>query len=263
MQERSTIVSCYQFLNCQLNRTTNAIHAIHSGLWLGLFANNRLNQTTQRGYSNGSRYLDTQYNLSGLSSWEAKVFAKHYTRCRSILVGAAGGGRELLALARDDVTVDAFECNPSLVNACRRLVAQHRLETTIIHTEPGRAPVASRKYDGIIIGWGGYMHIPGRDNRVRFLRELRAVCNDGVPILLSFFTRNANAGLRLHWTYSIANAIRKLKFSDEQIELGDYLSDTFEHYFTQQEVEAELTATGFRLVEYSAHPYGHAVGIAI
>jgi hypothetical protein len=40
------------------------------------------------------------------------------------------------------------------------------------------------------------------------------------------------------------------------------LDPHFQHYFTKPEIEAELRAAGFDLVEYSTDGYAHAVGRA-
>ena len=47
--------------------------------------------------------------------------------------------------------------------------------------------------------------------------------------------------------------------SDAPLELGDTVAGTFDHYFTWDEIEAELADGGFTVVETSSAPYPHLV----
>ena len=83
----------------------------------------------------------------------------------------------------------------------------------------------------------------------------------GAPLLVSFFTRGDDSR-RLRLTYRIARILRRIRRSNDKVEIGDTLDGTFDHHFTRDEVEKELAAAGFELVVYSATPYGHAVARA-
>jgi hypothetical protein len=79
-------------------------------------------------------------------------------------------------------------------------------------------------------------------------------------MLCSFFVR------RTHDRYfaivaATANLFRRLRRA-ERAELGDAIGHNFMHSFTCAEIESELAQGGFRMVAFSAAPYGHAVAIA-
>lgn len=238
-----------------------AIRVAHEGVWLGIMDRDALDRATALYYRRRPGYRDPRYNESGLHGWEERVLDRHFGDCSSVLVGAAGGGREVVALCGRGLRVAAFERSPELVEFCRGLLESAGLAAEVVLSPPGEAPAGDEIFDGVIVGWGAYMHIPGRDARVRFLRQLRNRIRTGGPILLSFFARKKDSR-RDVWIQRIARTIRRLRLSREPVEVGDSVSGSFDHYFTREEVAAELAAAGFRLELYDPEPFGHAVGIA-
>jgi hypothetical protein len=106
-----------------------------------------------------------------------------------------------------------------------------------------------------------YALIQGRARRIAFLRQLRAQCAAGTPLLLSFFTRKSDR-FRFRFTRRVANVFRWL-LRRERVEMGDELMPTYIHNFTQAEIAAEMQAAGFQLVYFDTDEYGQAVGLAI
>jgi hypothetical protein len=130
-------------------------------------------------------------------------------------------------------------------------------------------PAGERRYGGAIVGWGAYTLIQGRARRVGFLPALRERTLPGAPLLLSFFPRSNQADSggpsdewRFRHTAAVANTLRRATLR-EPVELGDYLEPNYVHYFTEEEIRRELEEAGFRLIEYEARPYGHAVARAV
>ncbi|WP_077381273.1 class I SAM-dependent methyltransferase [Mesorhizobium prunaredense] len=232
-------------------------------MWLGLLDNQHLDEVGRVQYARWSKYGDEAYNLSGLLPWEERVIADYYPSSCSILVGAAGGGREPVALARMGYHVDAFDSTPVLAECCRQLMEREQLPGKVFVAGAGRVPDdVDGQYDGVVIGWGGYMHIPGRGNRVAFLTALRRRVAAGAPLLLSFFCRRERSR-RHDWIHAFARQVRYLRRSRDPVEYGDTLASTFDHFFTEAEIRTELAEAGFELFDYRESPYGHAVGRAV
>lgn len=244
-----------------LRRLTAAAHALHQGFWLGLMDHRHLAGVAHRYYTRGARWRDDDWNTSGLFLWEERALARHFPASGRLLVGAAGGGREAIALARRGFRVEAFECVPELVEAARAAFARLALDVRILPAAPGAVPEGPGTFEGLIVGWSAYMHVPGRAARVAFLRALRARAAPGAPVLLSFVARRGPSR-SLTWTFRIASLLRAARLSRDPVEYGDTLDPTLDHQFTRQEVEGELREAGFEPVEWSDEPYGHAVGRA-
>jgi hypothetical protein len=174
---------------------------------------------------------------------------------------AAGGGREVLALQRMSFRVDAWECQPELVAAANALLASEGLEPSVVYAPRSTVPAGQGRYDGLVVGWGSYMLVQGRNSRVALLRALRTRVDEGSPILLSFFTRRSgDSYVRL--AAAVAIVVRVL-LRREGAQPGDMLEPNFVHRFTQSEIASELAEGGFELKSYVAAPYGHALGLAV
>lgn len=243
-----------------VSRVVSGVQAVHQGFWLGLLDVDDLREVTATQYERRSKYHAADYNMSGFWTWEEDVVARFFGGCRSVLLGAAGGGREIVTLVRRGIQVDAFDCSPELVAACRHLLDVEGIAARVLLAPPDRLPEELRCYDGAIMGWGGYMHIAGREARVRLLGDFRRHLRPGSPLLLSFFHRQAQYSRHYRVVRGVGQLVRALRGGRRVVELGDSLPDAFVHCFTEDEVRAEMADAGFRLESFSESVFGHAVG---
>jgi SAM-dependent methyltransferase len=244
-----------------MTRALLGVHALHQGLWLGLLDGDDLQAATARFYTSSRRYTGPYHNKAGLLGWEAALVERHFGGCRTVLVGAAGGGREVVALARRGVVVDAFDCSPTLVAAAERVLAEEGLTARIQLGPPDALPDGLGTYDGVILGWGAYSHVAGRPARVRLLRALASHLRSAGPLLFSFQTRPADPSAQrvFRWIHATARAVRVARRSQAPLELGDTLPDYFAHRFTRAEIEAEAAAAGLAVEHLGELEYGAAL----
>lgn len=231
-----------------------------NGFWLGIFSRDALNQMDERYYNDDKMYREKQYNRSGLFGWEKGCLERYFSGRRRILVIGAGGGREVIALFKYGYDVDGYECNPSLVKFANELLMEENLPACIHLIDRDRAPTPQKQYDGVIIGWGAYMLIQGRQRRIAFLRQLRENVISDSPMLISFFHRRKNS-LHFRLIPAVGNIFRWFS-GRENIELGDDMVPEYVHYFTEQEIASEVRQAGFQLMYYATNEYGHAVAFA-
>lgn len=254
-------VKLYKRANGLFLSAAKVFPVLHQGFWLGWIEAHHLESITNIYYDRHSKYTSELYNLSGLLCWEHAAIRRYFQGRRKILVGGAGGGREALALSRMDIDVTAFDCNENLVSLASGLAEKEGLPIRIHHVAPSNVPHLDTTFDGLLIGWGAYMHISDSKKRISFLNSIRQLVQEDTPLLLSFFTRNPDSK-RFRYIHRIASAIRTLRCSTTPVELGDTLDGTLDHYFTQEELSDELQAGGFKIVHYDEHPYGYAVALA-
>lgn len=230
------------------------------GFWLGLLKKETLHLIDEKYYHNEKFYHIEEYNRSGLKDWEQKILNKYFLKCKSILIAAVGGGREVLALRQKGFEVYGFECNHTLIECANNLLKKEGFVPNIQFVPRDQAPDSTqKKYDGLIIGWGAYMLIQEKDQRISFLTNLRSQTQKQSPILLSFFYRNNESNFKI--VKKIADIFRKI-LKRKPLELGDYLIPNYAHFFTKEEIKSELNAGGFELEYYGTDEYGHAVGFA-
>lgn len=245
------------------------VSAVFDGFWLGMFDRETLAFLDEAYYQGRTEplagrqvtYADDGWNESGLHDWEQAAVAAHFASAHRVVITAAGGGREVLALLERDFDAVGFEPNERLVEAGRKLLEARGHPDRLQPVARDIFPQDAGPCDGVIVGWGSYMLIPGRSRRVRLLRDARAVLPVSAPILLSFFVRPEHGRLTAP-ALRLANTLRRLRGA-ELAEAGDALAPNFTHWFVRGEVEEEFAEAGFKLVHFAEEPYGHAIGRAV
>jgi hypothetical protein len=268
-QDVSSLVQSYLSLYSWFQKVLNIEQACFVGLWLGILSSDSLYATVAEYYRKSGRSLEghhdyhgKEYNRGGFFDWEKDAIANYFGDCKRLLVLGAGGGREVLALLRLGYQVDGFEANPNLVLAANELLREESFDPAVRLIARDEGPNTETAYDGIVVGWGMYMHIQTRKLRIAFLRQLRTQIKASCPILLSFSPRYGTP--RQYYAGAImANAIRRALRREPAAEVGDWLIPHYIHHFTQDEVVSELAEGGFDSVHYSTVDYAHAVGVAV
>ena len=234
--------------------------AVVTGVSLGFLGRNDLQFLDQQYYDRNGIYSSNAHNLDGLFGWEARAVAEHFPATGRLIVLGAGGGREVIALEKLGFEVVGYECHPKLLKAGVRLLREGRYSAELQAMERDQCPQLPEDIAGIIIGWGAYMLIQGRDRRIKLLRDLRSHVSPGSPMLLSFFARGAEG-----WRYRVAQRVAqpfRSMLGREMVEEGDYLAPNWVHFFTEEDVQVELEAAGWELLTYRKSPYGNAVARA-
>jgi hypothetical protein len=253
-------VRAYIFCSRLLDSFLAFVHASFVGFWLGMLRPADLRDLDTHYYRRQSMYREDAYNHRGLFPWERDALQRYFGACRRLAVTAAGGGREVLALARMGYQVDAFECNPALAEYANAMLAEAGYPAAVAACERDICPRIAGRPDGVIVGWGSFTLIPGRERRIRFLRDLRRAIHPGAPVLLSFFAVDRLRG-RMIFARKLGNILRRVR-AEEPIEDGDDLSPNYVHRFTRAEVAETLSAAGFQMAWFDSSDYGLAVGVA-
>ncbi len=254
------IAPLYFFIERLLSWIHNSTTALIQGLFLGLLTYDELESLTEQRYLRRyGRYADESYLNSGLFIWEQEAIRRFFPPGGRILVAAAGAGREMLALAGSGFKVDGFDCCVPLVESGQNTLRKHHIEAKLVYAAPSSVPESEGHYDAVLVGFSGYMYIPGRARRIRFLRDLRKFLNPGAPVMVSF--TEGLPGRRRVWTARIGSAIRMLRRA-EPVEEGDWLRAGFQHHFVRQEILSEMNEADMELIYFSGGTcYGHAVGL--
>lgn len=246
----------------ELHRKLNSLITVGlSGIWLGLLDQEDLHSVVEIVYSKMEQYDTADHNRMGLWDWEIRAMEKYFGGCKRLLVAAAGGGREVLALRKRGLEVDGFEAHPELVRFANEFLEQEGYGNGIRQAPWDECPEYEGMYDGVILGWGAYMHIRGRKKRIALLRALRRRIETGSPLLLSFSTIDRTTR-KMRITTRIANTLAR-PLGRDPVELGDWLEPYFKHHFTPEQLEAELREGGFDMMYFAPEDTGHSVGIAV
>jgi SAM-dependent methyltransferase len=250
----------YLRTNHIVTQAFQVVRGFLDGFWLGMASPRTLHAIDAAFYATQGQYVSEEYTLGGLTDWESRVADRHFVQCREIVVTGAGGGREVLGLARDGRRVTGFEPNEEMVTFGQKLLGD-RSDASLVTAPRDGWPELDTVFDGAVIGWGSYTHIAGRRRRVDFLRQTRSRLAPGSPLLVSVYTRPGNT--RYHRTVRrVAQPLRTLRRAGP-VDLGDGFAPMYAHHFTREELADELRDGGFRLEVWNARPFAHAVAVAI
>jgi SAM-dependent methyltransferase len=190
--------------------------------------------------------------LAGLEPYESEAVEAVPRGGRALVLGC-GGGREAFALEKRGFAVTTTDRSPAMLAGAREMAAA--IASGVVFEE-GTWPRADEKFDLILVTTGLINHLPGRANRVHFLREGAARLRDGST--LCFFPdiypftgfdryRLGSAALRLR-------AALRLGRWEPGDTVRSYLGEhnrtpslVYYHYYRDvAEVEGELSAAGLR-----------------
>jgi hypothetical protein len=149
----------------------------------------------------------------GLFTWEREGLGRpEWPERGRVLIGGAGGGRELVALASRGYAVRGFEPVPSLAAACVKECAAlpdasclqgsyaDLLEALRTGSGPLAALAAEPPFDAVLLGWGSLAHVTDQACAEALLGATRRLAPSG-PVFTSFYlaeeSRVRQAGDRL------------------------------------------------------------------
>jgi hypothetical protein len=256
------LASCYLLSHRVFRAINGGSQALFEGIWMGLLPESSCDLISEKSYGSGESYTNDKYLDQGFHFWEDLVVRKHFAPRSRVLVAAAGGGRELIALVRSGFQAAGFECSRAMVAAGNRALAERNMATTLDWAPPCIAPSLGGVFDALIVGWNGYCYISPRARRIAFLESLRTQLLPGSPVLVSTAIRTPAARLAI-WTPCVANAVRICTFRAPVFEPGDTFPGRPKMLFTRRQLECELTDGGFAVTDfYVWGGYGAVVGRA-
>jgi hypothetical protein len=188
-----------------------------------------------------------------------------------VLVGATGGGREALALARRGYEVVAFEPSAPLIAglaahipAGLKISAYRATYEDLPHMAPalpGEDPAdlnALPRFDAAILGWGSLSHLLSEQRQVTALRAMAAV-TDG-PVLVSFRTdphATGEARGQLEQLKQLLPGRNKIHGNYFTMQIGFYQA------FSRKQLESIFAQAGLKVEKIDAADssgfWGHAV----
>jgi hypothetical protein len=209
----------------------------------------------------------------GLFGWEEKVLSSaRFPTSGRVLIGAAGAGRELMALVERGYEVVAFDPCLPFVEAARRVIPPGKAEMVqasyddlVAFAEGGAGELAPAlrgvRFDAALLGWGSLSHVMPARARLDLLRAVRALVPTG-PLLASFVLVDQSpfpeGKGRLRRTLRHAFALAGAPGSSEE---HDQFGTTtgFYSFLTRDEVRGLAADAGYSIALLEEHPYPHAL----
>jgi len=238
--------SAYWSWRHRLARWQHAERAVFEGTWLGFLDRAELHRLDVEFYERQTQYQDAAYNDGGLHAWESELVSRFVPRGAQVVVTGAGGGREVLALAAAGYDATGYECNSGMRSAAN--ARSRRGPERIRAVERDTFPKLEHPTDAVLVGWGSYMLMAGRERRRRFLNDARVALNPGGVIIASFALQTETAAPYLRVVWRISSVIRRLRRASPT-ELGDVLAPNYMHMFSLDEIRGEFASAGLSVID--------------
>jgi hypothetical protein len=212
---------------------------------------------------------------TGLSDWERRAITEPpFPKSGRILLGGAGGGRELIPLCRRGFDVVAFE--PSeLCEGARQAIssfpnsavirASYRDLVTAAqeHTGPLASHVLGTSFDAVLFGWQSFDYVFTESDRRDLLCATRTIAPKA-PLLLSFWMVQGAENGKLDRLRPRIRQICQMLGAPSARSPGEVFwpwAGFMRHLVSQSELEAAANGSGYRILYFrpSLASYPHAM----
>jgi SAM-dependent methyltransferase len=199
--------------------------------------------------------------LSGLTPLENGL-VEALPAAGDVLDVGCGAGRVALALARRGYQVVGVDVSTRLVQVATVLAARHAPSVRIHQVEAHQLPFPASHF-AAAIAFKVYCYVPSRLGRLAYLEELARVLRPGAVLLLTNYVvppEEADAYARDPQHRVTAAAFSTLEPRDTFSAGGGFV-----HWFTAEDLHAELASSVFAVEEFSvsvAQGTGAFMGVA-
>ena len=206
-------------------------------------------------FSGGSTLRAYSDAVEGVGLWESerRCCEKYFVREYRLLDVGCGAGRTTLGLYRlGYVDIEGLDITPAMVDAASHLAREHGIPLRFVVGDATALPYADAVFEGALFSFNGLMQIPGRDARVRAMREIGRVLKPGGVFLFTTHDRTDAeyadfwAAEKKRWQSGGQDA-RLHEFGDAIITTEG--RETYLHFPTLSEVSECLEEAGLCLLE--------------
>lgn len=185
----------------------------------------------------------------GLWESEQLLFTRCFEKDDRILDVGTGTGRIAIGLCKRGYRyVMGVELSKSMVQRARKIARMHEYSVVFQVGNATALKFEDNLFDHAIFGFNGLMQIPGRENRIKALKEILRVVRPGGRFIFTAHDRDHFRWKkfwkqqRKSWNSGTQNP--------ELIDFGDRLEDTemgklFIHVTTTEEMRADLNDAGW------------------
>lgn len=197
----------------------------------------------------------------GLWRSEEKLIDRYFPQGSKILGLGCGAGRTTFPLANKGYQVTGVDITPSMIDIAREVEAKLDTGATFEVGDATDLEFCNNSFDHVLFSFCGWDQIPGSDNRLRALQEIKRVLKPEGYYLFTSHLRQWRGYFRL-WLKQWLKLylLKPLGFPVPELEFGDRLfyreykgeqeagNKQFIHIPSLKEVKRQVKQAGFELV---------------
>jgi hypothetical protein len=261
----------FLWLDAAIQRAVNLQDSLRDELFLAWVPPDERTTLTTMLYGREASYMPGHGHVErGLFPAEEYAFRARPLKPGSrILLGAAGTGRELVALVERGFDVVAFDPCATFAEAARSVVPRAKFidaayADVIAAATHQSGPLAflrdEKPIDGILFGWGSLSHVLPHVERVRLFRAMRQIAPKA-PIYASFLYRPETTDYTRGRARNALKRIFTTLGAPSTSEKGDHFSPYIGFFSAlgRAEIDELAAESGYDVVFFDAGADAYAV----
>jgi len=194
--------------------------------------------------------------VTEIGPWESEkmMIEKYFNPESRILDIGCGAGRTTIGLYGFGYhLVEGLDLSEAMIVQARRISKELNYDITFSVGDAACLDYDDEIFSAALFSFNGIMQIPGRENRIRVLKEIKRILKPKVYFLFTTHDRDSSKEYESFWKEEKRRWA--LHLQDKRLhELGDKVirmeeRDIFLHFPTREEVISSLEETGFILIE--------------
>ena len=191
-----------------------------------------------------------------ISLWESeKIMIEKYINPESrILDIGCGAGRTTIGLYELGYhLVEGLDLSEAMIVQAKRISEELNYNIKFIVGNAACLDYKDETFNATLFSFNGIMQIPGRENRIKVLKEIKRILKPKGYFLFTTHDRNSSKEYESFWKEEKKKWALHLQdkslheFGDRVIKMEE--RDTFLHFPTREEVISSFKETGFILIE--------------